>query len=412
MPYQLEENLKPTFVAQPDMRFATTFLSTKYRSYGVKGESLMDKESGEIFVKRPSDGKVVSFYQNKKYIHDLALELRCLLTNNENFTYPEESEEAYFLSTNYDLMTVNKEKIYNIKKENVTISDDENIDKLYRIEFKVSKDCNGFFTRVNTRDCDKGLVEFLTNQYNMYFENYAGDDEILLDEWRKFRELKWKDSNAILVFKLVVTKGATTKTYDSINDYIRLNEEVYVPFPMDNINEDFPTGYDTFTVHVKKINFYKIQFMLKNNETFTNFDTKKFSDGIELFQHSDEEIQVQGMNVMHFIDSAFDFKVLGNETIVGICDMPYIIRHMSKLAKLKNSSQFILAVNRPSYTDWSINTIWAEEIREVHEAGEETIHKTENTFEEVQKYLGKHDAIVGELTTDPTRTRDYLLIEV
>ena len=62
------DSYKPTNVEQPDMRFATTFLSNKYRDYAVKGESLMDKATGEIFTKRPLDGRVVSFFQNKKYI--------------------------------------------------------------------------------------------------------------------------------------------------------------------------------------------------------------------------------------------------------------------------------------------------------------------------------------------------------
>ena len=69
------------------MRFATSFLSLKFRDSAVKGESIMDKATGEIFTKRPADGRVVSFYQNKKYLHDIALRLRVLLSNNANFIY-------------------------------------------------------------------------------------------------------------------------------------------------------------------------------------------------------------------------------------------------------------------------------------------------------------------------------------
>ena len=105
------DSYKPTNVEQPDMRFATTFLSNKYRDYAVKGESLMDKATGEIFTKRPLDGRVVSFFQNKKYIHDLMLELRVLLNNNGSFRYPnEEDSNAYYLSTDYDIMSIYNEK--------------------------------------------------------------------------------------------------------------------------------------------------------------------------------------------------------------------------------------------------------------------------------------------------------------
>ena len=58
---------KPTFVAKPDMRFATTFIGSQYRDYSVNGESIMDKATGELMLKRPADGRVISFNQNKKY---------------------------------------------------------------------------------------------------------------------------------------------------------------------------------------------------------------------------------------------------------------------------------------------------------------------------------------------------------
>ena len=90
---------RPTHYTTPDMRFGTTFLSTEYRDYAVEGEVLIDKISGEIFMKRPSDGRIISFHQNKKYMHDLVLELRVLLTNNESFLYPVNNKSAYYVNT-------------------------------------------------------------------------------------------------------------------------------------------------------------------------------------------------------------------------------------------------------------------------------------------------------------------------
>lgn len=411
MPLQFESNMTPTFVAEPDMRFGTTFLSTKYRRYGVKGESFMDKESGEIFIKKPSDGKVVSFYQNKKYINDLVLELKVLLTNNENMTYPRESEEAYFLSTNYDLVTINREDIYNIINDNIDLHGNEtSTEDLYKLRFKLSKESNGFFVRVNTRDCDKALVEYLTNEYNRYFENYIGANPEFVKQKRKFEELKWKDSNATLVYKVVATKGDKIVTFDC-TDYIRLNESVSVYLPHTDIDAAFPNGVDNYEIQLISITFDKVQYMLHSSSTFENFDTLKFQEGVTKFINSDDEIQVQTMNVMHFIDTAHDFIVLGNETIIGVADIPYIMRHMSKLAKMKNSSQFILSIKRPDFMDWSINTLWAEELREVLEQGEEVINNTETTFQSLQNYLAVQSIIEGEITTDQTLIKDYLLVD-
>jgi hypothetical protein len=112
---------RPTYVSKPDIRFATTFLSHEYRDYSVEGEALMDKMTGELFIKRPEDGRVLSFEQNKKYAYDQVLELRILLTNNEEFTYPTMGTNAFYVSTNYDLVTINKEVPNDILVNNTVI---------------------------------------------------------------------------------------------------------------------------------------------------------------------------------------------------------------------------------------------------------------------------------------------------
>ena len=116
-----DSSVKPTVIIGADSRFGTTFLSTKYRDKAVRGEALMDKTTGELYIKRVSDGKIVSFYQNKKMINDLVLELRMLLVNNKSFIYPKDSESAFFISTNYDLVTINNETLYNLITDNVVI---------------------------------------------------------------------------------------------------------------------------------------------------------------------------------------------------------------------------------------------------------------------------------------------------
>ena len=74
MPVRLIDSTdKPTYVSKPDIRFATTFLSHEYRDYSVDGETMMDKMTGEIFIKRPIDGRVLSYEQNKKYVTNLIL---------------------------------------------------------------------------------------------------------------------------------------------------------------------------------------------------------------------------------------------------------------------------------------------------------------------------------------------------
>ena len=101
MPIPVLPGQVPTIISKPNQRFATTALSTKYRVKAVNGEILKDEVTGEIFYKRKEDGKVVSFFQNKKQIQDLVLELRILLNTNMGFRYPADTESSFFISTNY-----------------------------------------------------------------------------------------------------------------------------------------------------------------------------------------------------------------------------------------------------------------------------------------------------------------------
>ena len=60
----VDASKRPTFITKPNSRFATTMLSTEYRDYAVRGEEIVDKATGELFIKRPVDGKIISFHQN------------------------------------------------------------------------------------------------------------------------------------------------------------------------------------------------------------------------------------------------------------------------------------------------------------------------------------------------------------
>ena len=162
-----ESSVKPTVIIGADARFATTFLSTKYRDKAVAGEALMDKTTGELYIKRVSDGKIVSFYQNKKMIEDLVFELRLLLLNNPNFVYPSKDDTGFYISTNYDLISINNETIFNLVTDDIVIPGTP--DDINKLTFKLSGKTNAFFCRCCTRDIDKSFIEYLTIQYNTIF---------------------------------------------------------------------------------------------------------------------------------------------------------------------------------------------------------------------------------------------------
>ena len=65
----------------PDARFGAAFLDKKYHQFAEFGEVLMDKITGEMFMKRKADGKIISFIQNKDYLSDIMVEMRLLMKN-------------------------------------------------------------------------------------------------------------------------------------------------------------------------------------------------------------------------------------------------------------------------------------------------------------------------------------------
>ena len=72
----------------PDVRFGTSFLDVSKSDIAVRGEVLMDKTTGEIFIKRVIDGKVISFAQQDTNMLDTINKLNILMQNNSLFKVP------------------------------------------------------------------------------------------------------------------------------------------------------------------------------------------------------------------------------------------------------------------------------------------------------------------------------------
>lgn len=416
MPIRLETGREylPALIVKPDMRFANTFLDTKYRDYSVPGEALMDKVSGELFIKRPKDGRVISFFQNKKMLHDLTLELRVMLLNNENIYYPYDNDDAFFVSSNYDLLTINNEQPINIINENITIQrNGENIDSINTLSFNISKDNNGFFCRPTSRDCDKPFVEFLVNKYNTFFKNYNGNNQSYQQELNKFNSIElWEDSSCEIFYTATKYKNNIATDSISTSHLIRINENSGVEIPYTFIGEKSLRDYDYIKIEITSIEFYKVHYMQEHKNEFgeeflNNYNKLLFETDI----NNDAVIKPAEFNVMYFIDNINQIEILGNEFLLALLDIPYINRYMSKMSKLKEASQFLTTIEEPSVIDWSANTCWAERIRDVYENGDTQDTTAINSFNYIAKYFTANlDYISGNIVTDPTLINDFLLI--
>lgn len=338
-----DSSVKPTTtIVGSDSRFATTFLSTKYRDRAVAGEVLIDKTTGELYIKRVSDGKIVSFNQNKKTINDLAVELQILLTYHSDFIYPSDNPNAFYLATNYDLVAINNETLYDLTFDNITIPGGPN--DINKLSFKISGDSNGFFCKHTTRDSDKSFIEFLTSRYNLFFKNYNGNDPVYNAEHQKFTsDRKWENSNAVLKYDIIVYKDGTSYEYTDVTDYITLNEDSAVMLP-DNIYTDLGS-FDYAEITIKSISYDKLHFMINYKNTF---DTS-FNEGYDKFISIDNRLEVTEFIVHRFINNESHVDLYGNETIIGFLDMPHLQQCLAKLNKFIGQTRINISANQPEY---------------------------------------------------------------
>lgn len=416
MPIRLdnERQFLPTLVVKPDMRFANTFLDTKYRDYSVPGEALMDKISGELFLKRPKDGRVISFFQNKKMIHDITLELRVMMVNNENFIYPENDENAFFVSTNYDLLTINNEIPINLLENSTITISNSNTDSINTLNFNISSYANGFFCRFSTRDCDKPVVEFLTNKYNTFFKNYDGTNHEFLQEKEKFNTIElWEDSNCVITYTATkYSDNNVVGTLRSITCPIRLNENSCVLLPShfvtarENVND---RDYDYIKIEIESFELSKIDYLMSHTNAFDDDFITEYNKLI----FEENAIRPAELNIMRFIDKVDHINLLGNEILMALLDIPYINRYMAKMAKLKEASQFLTTIYEPSVIDWDANTCWAERIRDVYKGGKSDDTDAVDPFDDIEDYFTQqHDPISGFIVTDPNSVDNFLLIDI
>lgn len=403
-------DLHPTYVAQPDMRFASGFLSHEYRDYAVKGESMVDKSSGELFIKRPTDGRVVSFFQNKKYLDELMFELRVLLNCNASFTFPDEDDEnAYFLSTNYDLVHINNNRVSNILNNNCNIDNNSVTNQDFnKLRFKISSTSNGFFLRLTSRDCDKAAISALTGEYLEFVKNYSGSNYDINEEKAKLNNLgtAWHDYNAEVGITLLITTQSTNQTYtENIVAKVAINEETFVKIS-DNIMDKYKNDIKSIEVRIDSIDYSKLQMMYRN----ASLVSPTFADNIQNLLFDDKQILVNYINILSFIDNLDDIITNHNEFIIAMLNNTECQRIMNKMLQLKDGAAFYLSVDRPANTVWNINGVWAERLRDVMEKGDTVKHSTDISFDELEMFLAENSGAIHAYLSDDVLDPDAFIV--
>ena len=441
MPVRIvDSSERPTFIEKPNIRFATSALSHEFRDYAVDGEIIMDKINGELLIKRAADGRIVSYDQNKKYMHDIMLELRVLLTTNENFVYPgrkvdidsdhytpeEETSEfinrnALYVSTNYDLVTINNEHPLDVLTTDDTVIPEktEEVDLRNTLSFNISGKTNGFFCKPVTRNSDKAIVTILSKIYNDgIINNNDNDHPDIQAEYRNRFNVqsvgnKFSDSDIILSYKVVVNKNdGTTATFPAsgyYNDYIRFNEERCVQFP-DSMMELFPDGFNSATVIIGKLEYYKMHYVINNVPNLPEFNN--VLDDLQEYMSPDGKVYVNYLHVGSFVDEYMQIELLGNDFLQACVDVPYLHRYMQKMASLRASATFIQSSLRPDDYDWGSNAVWAETVKNVEYNGNIVNKNSATDIKELETYIAKMNRTMLNFTTEEINTTDIFVREL
>ena len=413
MPVQVTRttDIEDLYIAKPDLRYGVTFLSNKFRDHAVNGETLQDKHTGEIFTKRPSDGRVISFHQHNRSLNDIILDLRILMNTYDEYTYPDADshEDGFLFVTDYDLMQINKNKIVNALDGSFDIPNNP-LNLPSQLIFRLSKDTNAFFLELDTRFRDKPIINFASSYYNRLIQTYTGEDEDYIIEQEKFdTEDRWEDSDATVYY--------TTTLYDvssvpvvTIDQHanIRMNERscVFLPVPLlENIQEN-----NEFSIEVKitGFTFNKVSFLYDHMDDFPTTFKDKWNEIIE----EDRLIYVNYASVMGFVDNEKDINLVGNDILVTMMDIPYVFRTMDKLWQLKDPAYMIMSAKRPKPDKWKTHSIWGEMIRHVYRDGAVINRNCEVDLDLMNRYFAPYkSSYTGSITKNVSDKKNYLLNE-
>lgn len=394
----------PTTVYSPDSRFALAPISYKYRDYAVNGEMLQDKATGEIFIKRPEDGKVVSYFQNKRYLYEQANELNIVISSNTDYTYDRQNKAGMYSFVDYDVVTIQEEVPKDILTENLVFGTDR-----YGVTFPLSVKTNKFIIRLTNRDTDKGPVEYLTSLYDSVLDGYNGENVILEAEARMYRTYSdWVYDNVLVNFQVHVVNEDEEMTY-SLTRAARLNEASCLDIGQIQIDQDFPDGYTDISVKLLSVEYRKIQFVMQHMELFG--DPVEIQAALDKMCYPDGKVYVYNCGIGVFTDSIDDVNSNPvNGTLICLLDTVFTMRYISKMRSSTNGGGTILRVIEPDDQDWFIGSVWAEFVRQVDKDGIIIENPTATTIHDLEKYYSYDQRLSVIFTADITDT-DNIYIE-
>ena len=393
-----------------DVRFGATFLDVENKEKSVKGEILSDKIDGELFLKRPLDGRIVSFNQKASSTYEMIKDFNIEFVTAEGFQYP--SKDCYFTGIHFDTNGLSErnvgEKKIDICERNLEFPDrvgDEN-----DFIFTVSETTNGFFFKPKLRYSDRILAGFLSGEFRVLeesgaleesFKTWLGENKLygngdIYDIWKKIEY--WNESNAILMYTVQITgvntSGEAMEKVISDIAMIRLNEFTFIKFPISYLLN--MASIDSIRVRINSLMFPKIQYVTEQYKDSAGM----YGEEIKQLMTPDYKMHLKETEVFYFIDSPDQLPDEVNCTIHHLVDYEFMKQSIQKINQTLANRPFASQPEELEDSEWSLDTVWNEELRRVN-SGVRTYPMigASTTVEEVERSLYFNDAIEVELTT-------------
>ena len=402
---------------QPNLRFGTSFLdSSKYRDRAANGEALMDKRTGEVVLKRKSDGSFIYFDRENLRLDDYIGNIRAITRSNVKFQYPTEYNttdigntffETFLLDTQ-EFVPETENGLYcdgikfrnNLLLDNYVSETDSNGNKILDKGFSISTKTNGIIVKLVSRPRDTSLIEYTAGIYNNYCKKYSGTDALILAEKDKLKDATYDKSNVEIGISI------TGNRYFSTTAYLKLNEWSLILFEDNGKLLDF-SDLDDVRVIIDYVRFPKI----KNIESMLSVPEKnqykKLLDSSSANETNPKErIAITHAYVSAFIqnDSHIQLPDYRNSKVLELVGLKPFTDSMRMIGNIASTEGIHISENEPDEQQRLSVAMWAERIRNVYAKGE-TVDIPENTdhsskIENLEKLFGAAESIDGDITID------------
>lgn len=375
----MSKNTQSISSIQPNLRFGTSFLDTKYRDRAVRGESLMDKRTGEVVLRRKEDGSFLYFNREVPKIDDFIMQVASLIKSNIEFTYPssnnrEDISNIQFMTTLTDLQDFVKSPINGGGWYDGT-SYANNADETKSMT--MTKEMNGFFLKVMSRPRDSAIIEFLGSIYN----NINNENKIDGDVEVNYTVTAY-DSNKN-------ERGSTTKTV-----YIPLNKMVLVPF----FGSFKMSDVSFLKLRINSLSLPKIKDALEHATNNYNNILSSFLDT------TDASISLTHMYTSAFVELNFDTVIADsiNSRVISSISLSSFENAIDQISNISSAGGIHVSPDIPDDLTLSRIEVWAERFREVKNKGETVLVSDNPTtnLEELEYLFGEVESMSTYLTFD------------